>query len=244
MNGSGADSAAEFQLANLEASRTLAQAAVRAGVKRFIFISTVKVIGEFTKPGESWTESTKCKPIDAYSRSKLNAEAALWKISRETLLEIVVLRLPLIYGPGVKANFFRLIQAADRGLPLPIAAIKNKRSLLYVGNLVDAILACLTHPKATNESFLVSDGGGHSTPELVRGIAAKLGKPSRLIPFPENALRLTGKILRKSSTIDRLQNSLLIDSSKIQNMLDWHPPFTFEEGLTATVNWYNRIKSN
>lgn len=232
-----------FQKANLEVTRNLAEASALAGVKRFVFTSSIKVIGESTRSGEVWTEFAKYKPMDAYARSKVDAESSLINISRETGLEIVILRLPLVYGPGVKANFFRLIRLVELGLPLPIASIRNQRSFIYVGNLVDAIRLCLTHPKAAGKTFLISDGENLSTPDLVRRLAKNLGRPANFVPFPEKALRWIGKIMHMSATIDRLLNSLLIDSRNIRNILGWHPPFTIDEGLKETVNWYRRIKS-
>ncbi len=159
-------------------------------------------------------------------------------IAKETDLEIVVLRLPLVYGPGIKANMYRLFAAADRGRPMPLGSVRNSRSLLYVGNLVDVLSRTLEHPAAAGETFLLSDGEDLSTPELVRRIGRALGRPSRLLPIPPWFLRFGGRLLRRSAEVDRLLSSLQLDNGKIRTLLGWSPPFTVEEGLKATAQWF------
>lgn len=227
------------QRMNVTVTQVLAVAAGDAGVRRLVFISSVKAMGESTLLGEAWNESVPCAPHDAYGRSKLDAERTLIEISRKTGLEVVILRLPLIYGPGVKANMVRLFRGVDKGFHFPLGTVDNLRSLLYVGNVVDAIRVALEHPAAAGETFLVSDGEDVSTPELIRRIARALCRPARLLPFPPFIMRLVGRMTGNSAKIERLLSSLVIDSSKIQRVLSWKPPYTMEQGLKQTADWYN-----
>ena len=170
--------------------------------------------------------------------SKWEAEQALHRVAQETGLEVVIVRPPLVYGPGVGANFLRLLRFVHKGVPLPFGAINNQRSLVYVGNLVDAIITCLEYPGAAGQTYLVSDGEDVSTPELIRRIAHALGRPARLLPVPPALLRLAGQLTGKSAQVERLLDSLVIDSSKIRRELGWAPPFTMAQGLTETAQWF------
>ncbi len=227
-----------YQRTNVEVTRALALAAGQAAVKRFVFLSSVKAMGEETKPGEIWNEDSPCFPPDPYGQSKYDAEKVLIDMGRQSSMEMVILRLSLVYGPRVKANMARLFEIVRRGTPLPLARIKNARSLIYIGNLVDAIRVVLDHPAAANQTFLVSDGEDVSTPELIRRIACALNRPARLFPFPPSLLRLAGMLSGQSETLDRLLNSLLIDSSKIRHELNWTPTYSMEQGLSETAKWY------
>ncbi|MFQ5779944.1 MAG: UDP-glucose 4-epimerase family protein [Nitrospiria bacterium] len=244
MREEGPDPEAAYQQMNVGVTRALAEAAGKAGVKRFLFLSSVKAMGESTSPGEAWDESSPCFPQDAYGRSKRDAENVLIDVGQRTGLEIVILRLPLVYGPGVKANMARLFKIVARGVPLPLGGIGNARSLIFIGNLVDAILVTLDHPKAAGQTFLVSDGEDVSTPELIRRIAHALNRPARLLPFPPSLLRLAGKLTGRSATVDRLLNSLVVDSSKIGRELNWTPPYSMAQGLEETARWYLRGKED
>jgi len=207
--------------------------AAKAGVKRFIFISSVKVNGEGSQV--SYTENDTPAPQDAYGVSKREAEDLLVRIAVETGLQVVILRCPLVYGPGVKANFKNLIKLANSGLPLPFKGINNRRSFLYIGNLVDAINTCITHPLAVGETFLVSDGQDVSTPDLIKMIVSAMNKKAVLFSLHPNILKVLCKIAGKSEELEKLTGSLLVDSSKIRNLLGWRPPFTLEEGIRETV---------
>jgi nucleoside-diphosphate-sugar epimerase len=211
----------------------LAGIAAAAGVKRFIYISSVKVNGE----GKllPYTERDTPAPLDTYGITKWEAEQALQDISAKTDLEIVIIRPPLVYGPGVKANFLQLMKWAASGIPLPLGSIHNRRSMIYLGNLLDAIMTCAIHPEASGEVFLVSDDYDISVPELIRALTDAMGKKSKLLPFPVGFLKTAGKLTGKANDMDKLTGSLVVDISKIKNLLHWKPPFTFEEGIRETV---------
>lgn len=227
------DPLAEFREVNTEGTLNLAQQAAQAGVKRFVFVSSIKVNGEGRNA--PYRETDAPAPEDAYAISKWEAEQGLWRIAQETGLEVVVLRPPLIYGPGVKANFRRLLNTVARGWPLPLGAIENRRSLLYLGNFVDAIRACVEHPAAAGQTFLVDDGQPVSTPELVRAVARAMGRPARLLAVPAGVLELAGVLLGKRAVVARLTDSLWVDNSLIRTRLNWSPPYSMEVGLAATV---------
>ena len=176
----------------------------------------------------------------AYGISKFEAERELQTIAGKTGLEVVIVRPPLVYGPEVKANFLQLIKLINRGIPFPFAGVKNQRSMIFLGNLVDALLICITHPRAAGNTFLVSDGKNVSTPELIQKISLSLGKPARVFALPPGFLRFLGKLTGKSEAVSRLLDSLIVDSAKIRTELDWKPPFSIEEGLKETANWYFR----
>ena len=232
---------AAFREVNTYETVALAKAAAAHGVKRFIYISSIKVNGEgqnLSQKNKPYTEEDLPNPQDPYGQSKLEAEQNLQKIASDSELEIVILRPPLVYGPRVKANFLQLLHLIKKGIPLPFSSVANARSLLYVGNLVDAILTCLSHPNAVGQTFLLSDGEDLSTPELIRRLAKAMRQPDRLFPVPPSFLEQIGKLTGKSATVERLLGSLTIDSSKIQQTLNWKPPLTIERGLQATVDWY------
>jgi UDP-glucose 4-epimerase len=228
---------AAYREVNVEGTLALARAAVAAGVRRFLFMSSIKVNGEETT-GALFTETSRPEPRDPYGVSKWEAEQGLWEIARESDLEVVVLRPPLVYGPGVKANFQSLIRAVDRGIPFPFGTLRNQRSLVFVGNLADAVACSLERPAAAGETFLVSDGAAVSSGELVRVIGRALGRRPRLLPVPPGLMRLTGRVLRREAFVQRILGSLQVDSSHIRRTLDWTPPYTMTEGLAETARWW------
>ena len=240
MNEKASNRETAYDRMNVEVTRTLANACSQAWVKRFIFLSSIKAMGEETKTGTAWNESSPCNPQDAYGRSKHNAERVLNEIGRKTGIAVVILRTPLVYGPGVKANMARLFKIVDQKWPMPLQSVENARSLVYILNLVDAIRVALEHPKAAGQTYLVSDGEDVSTPELIRRIAVAIGKPARLFSVPLSLLRLAGRLTGKLETIDRLIGSLTVDTAKIQNELDWKPPYTMEQGLRETAEWFRK----
>ena len=236
MDDPASDPLTEFRKVNTEGTARLAAEAARCGVKRLVFISSIKVNGEETDT--PYVEESPVKPADPYGISKWEAEQALRQIEAATGLDVVIVRPTLVYGPGVKANFLKMMQAIKRRIPLPFASINNQRSLIYVGNLVDALATCATHPVAAGKTYLVSDGTDVSTPELIRQTAAALAVPARLLPFPVSLMRLAGKLTGKNGAVNRLTGSLTVDSSKIRRELGWVPPFTMEEGLKETAEWF------
>jgi len=238
MDDPAADPRTEFHRVNVEGTLKLARDAVSAGVRRLVFISSIKVNGEETVT--SYTSDSPTHPSDPYGISKWEAEQGLQRIESETGLEVVIVRPTLVYGPGVKANFLNMMKIISRGIPLPLASITNKRSLIYVGNLADALATCATHSEAAGKTYLVSDGEDVSTPGLIRKTALALGVSARLFPFPAALLRFAGKMTGKSCAVDRLIGSLAVDSSIIQRDLGWVPPFTMEEGLGLTAEWFNK----
>ena len=235
--GSPADSLAEYRRVNVAGSRRLAQQAAAAGARRLVFMSTIKVNGERTAE-RAYTEDDAPRPEDAYGISKQEAEQALREVAQKTGLEFVVLRPPLVYGPGVKGNFLRLMNLVARGVPLPLGAINNRRSFIYTGNLAGAIINALDAPQAAGRTYLVSDGEDVSTPDLVRGLARALGVKARLLSLPVAALDLGATLAGKRAEFERLSGSLQVDSSRIRRELDWRPPFTLAQGLELTAKWY------
>lgn len=227
MHDMAADALTEYRKVNVAATVNLARQAARAGVKRFVFLSSLKVNGE----SGAFTESFTPAPQNAYGISKYEAELELFRIAAETGLEIVVIRPPLVYGPGVKANFRALMRALARGIPLPLGAIHNRRSLLALDNLVDFILTCIKHPAAANEIFLVSDGEDLSTTDLIRRLANAMGRPARLIPLPAPLLIAAATLLAKGDIAQRLLGSLQVDISKARQVLGWRAPISVDEGL-------------
>jgi len=230
-----ADPLIAFRVVNVEGTLNLARQAAAAGVKRFVFISSVKVNGESTQPGRAFTETDSPDPQDAYGQSKHEAEQGLRQLAASTGMEVVIIRPPLVYGPGVKANFAALMRAVQRGWPLPLGAVHNQRSLVALDNLVDFIVTCITHPQAANQIFLVSDGQDLSTTELVRGMARASGVPARLLPLPVWALQACGRLLRKGDALQRLCGNLQVDISKARTLLGWVPPVSLEEGLKRAM---------
>ncbi len=235
MNDAAQDPLAAFRAANVTLTLNLARQAAAAGLRRFVFISSIKVNGEATLPGQPFTEHDAFAPQDSYGVSKMEAEQGLHQIAAETGLEVVIIRPPLVYGPGVRANFAALIQAVARGVPLPLGVINNRRSLVALDNLLDLIMTCLSHPAAANQTFLVSDGEDLSTPELVRRMARAVGKPARLLPVPLWLLNAGARLLDKQDKLQRLSGSLQLDISKARELLGWQPPITVNEGLRRTV---------
>lgn len=235
MQDTEADPLAAFRAVNVEGTLTLARQAVAAGVKRFVFVSSAKVNGEFTLPGQAFTEADIPDPKDAYGQSKHEAEQGLRQLSANTGMEVVIIRPPLVYGPGVKANFLALMLAVQRGWPLPLGAVHNQRSLVALSNLVDFIVTCITHPQAANQTFLVSDGQDLSTTELVRGMAQAAGVPARLLPVPAWALQAGASLLGKGDAVQRLCGNFKVDISKARSLLCWLPPVSVEEELRRAM---------
>lgn len=219
----GRQDEALYDAVNCRATGRLAEAAARAGARRFVFMSSIKVNGESTPPERPFRAADKPRPQDPYGRSKLCAERALRQVAQASGLETSVIRPPLVYGPGVRANFLRLVRLVDSRLPLPFASIRNRRSLVYTGNLAALVGRCLEHPQAAGGTFLASDGEDLSTPELVRRIGAALGFSPRLFPFPP--FLLPGKVT----------GSLVVDCTETQAILGWRPSYTVDEGLARTV---------
>jgi nucleoside-diphosphate-sugar epimerase len=235
MQDGSADPLGEYRRTNVEGTLNLASQAAAAGVQRFIFISSVKVNGEFTAVGQRFRPDDVSAPQDPYGISKMEAEQGLRQIAVNTGIEVVIIRPPLVYGPGVKANFAALIRAVQRGWPLPLGAVHNQRSLVALGNLVDFIITCTTHPAAANQTFLVSDGQDLSTSELVRGMAQAARVPARLLPVPVPLLHLAGRMLGRADAVDRLCGNLQVDSSKARDLLGWTPPVSVQEGLIRAM---------
>lgn len=235
MKDSAADPLAEFRKVNVAGTLNLARQAAAAGVKRLVFVSSVKVNGEYTSPGQAFTESDLPAPQDAYGVSKHEAELGLRQIAVESGIEVVIIRPPLVYGPGVKANFAALMQAVRRGWPLPLGAVHNQRSLVALDNLVDFIVTCTSHSQAANQTFLVSDGHDLATSDLVRGLACATGVPARLVPVPILALLAGAALLGKRDAVQRLCGNLQVEIAKARDLLGWAPPVSVDEGLRRAV---------
>jgi nucleoside-diphosphate-sugar epimerase len=228
---------AAHDLINVSGTEHLARSAALAGVKKFIFISTVKVMGEKTWD-IPFIETQLPDPVDVYGKSKLKGEIALHRISDEFDMGIVILRPPLLYGPGVKANMLTLLKLCQLSVPFPFAAINNKRSLLYVENLADAVTVCLENVKANGQTYFVCDGVDLSTPTLICKISLALNKPARLFPVPSFLLRLAGKIIGKPLIVERLLENLQVSDKKLRKQLGWTPPFNMIQGLDKMATWY------
>lgn len=231
----------QYRQANTLGTINLARQCAKIGVRRFIFVSTVKVLGD--GKNAPYRADDLARPGDAYAISKWEAEQALSQIARETGMDVVVLRPPLVYGPGVKGNFLRLMRAIEKRHPLPLGAIQNRRSLIYLGNLVNVVRLCLVHPEAPGKTFLVSDGDDVSTPELIRRIAAAMQRRPFLVPVPVAWMEWAGATLGKRAAVDRLIGSLAVNIAPIQETLGWQPPFTMQSGLAATAQWYSKIEA-
>jgi nucleoside-diphosphate-sugar epimerase len=230
------DPLAAFRKVNVAGTIHLATEAAKAGVTRLIFLSSVKVNGESTIVGSPFAFTTAANPQDAYGISKYEAEDGLKSITKKTGLEVVIIRPPLVYGNGVKANFANMLKLVKLGLPLPFGVIHNKRSLIYIENLTSFINTCITHPSAANNTFLVSDGDDVSTTQLLKACAFAMNKPLRLIPVPQSWLAFAFKLLGKASMADRLLGNLQIDNTHACQTLAWRPPYTLAQGLERTVN--------
>lgn len=239
MNDKCSDPLAEFRRVNVEGTVALARQAAVAGVRRFVFLSSVKVNGEFTKPGHPFTADDVPSPEDPYGVSKHEAEQLLRQIAAEAGMEVVIIRPPLVYGPGVKANFESMMRWLARGVPLPLAAVtENRRSLVALDNLVDLIVTCLRHPAAANQTFLVSDGEDLSTARLLKRMGAAIGQPVRLFYMPQALLKLGATLLNKPGIYQRLCGSLQLDIAKTRHLLDWSPPVTVDEGLRRAAEGF------
>ena len=229
------DPLSHFRRVNVEGTLNLARQSVSAGVRRFVFISSIGVNGVRTAPGRSFSEMENTNPHNAYALSKWEAEKGLMLLSEETGLEVVILRPPLVYGLGAPGNFAALMRAVQRSWPLPLGTVHNQRSLVALDNLVDLIVTCITHPQAANQTFLVSDGQDLSTTELVRGMAQAAGVPARLLPVPVWALQAGASLLGKGDAAQRLCGNLQVDISKARSLLGWVPPLSVEEGLRRAM---------
>ena len=224
----------EYRRVNTEGTLNLARQAAASGVRRFVFLSSVKVSGESTA-GKVFNPNDVPVPGGAYGLSKWESEQGLWEIASQTGMEVVVVRPPLVYGPGVKGNFARLISLLRSGIPLPLAAVNNRRSFIGLDNLVDLLIRCVDHPKAAGQTLLVSDGRDLSTLELLHMIANAMGRSARLFPVSVPLLRLAGRALGRLNEVDRLVGSLQVDSSATRELLGWTPPVSVEEGLRRMV---------
>ena len=240
MDDSVSDPLAEFRRVNVLGTLALARQAAECGVRRFVFISTVKINGEQTLPGEAFSVRCRDAPQDPYGQSKMEAEQGLHKIAQQTGMEVVIIRPPLVYGPGVKGNFLMLLKLANSALPLPFGSIRNRRSMVYVENLVSMIVCVIDHPRAGDRTFLVSDGEDLSTTRLFAEIRRFLGRKNRLFPVPTGLLFFMGTVFGKRAMIDRLCGSLQIDIGYAREVLDWKPPISTRVGLEKTATDFNQ----
>ncbi|MDR1855201.1 MAG: SDR family oxidoreductase [Azoarcus sp.] len=236
MKESAADALAEYRRVNLDGSARLGAQAARAGVRRFVFVSTVKVWGERSR--QPFTVDTPPAPTDPYAISKLEAERALSSLTACSGMEVVIVRPPLVYGPGVKANFLRMMQWLDRGRPLPLAGVDGQRSLAARANLVDLLARCVEHPAAANQILPVSDGEDLSMPDLLRRLGAALGKPARLLRVPPWLLDVAARLLGRRDYFEKLSAPLQVDIGHTKRLLDWSPPMTVDEALKQTVAYF------
>ena len=243
MNDSAEDNLTDFRKVNVDGTLNLARQAARFGVKRFVFVSSVKVNGEVNKKNKPFRADDNPNPQDPYGISKCEGEAGLIQLSKETGMEVVIIRPPLVYGPGVKANFLNMIKILDKGIPLPLRSVSNKRSLVFVGNLVDLLIRVTDHPKAAGHVFLVSDDHDVSTATLLKSMSSALGKKAKLIPVPLFLLKAIFYIIVKASHSQRLLESLSLDISKTKELLSWTPPISFEEGIARTARSFLNSKS-
>ena len=228
----------EFRKVNLQGTLNLARQAATANVRRFIFISSVKVNGEMSQPGSPFREDDAAAPSEAYGISKWEAEVALRQVAEDTGMEYVIIRAPLVYGPGVRGNFLRMMQWASSGFPLPLGSVRNARSLVALDNLVDLIGVAIDHPAASNQIFFAADGQDLSTPALLRRLGRLLGKPARLIPVPASLIYGISALLGKRHLAHRLCGFLQVDISKSQKLLGWHPVVSLDEALQKTVDHF------
>lgn len=235
MDDRSADPLAQFRKVNVDASVNLARQAHAMGVKRLVFVSSVKVNGESTLPGKPFSASDAPRPADPYGVSKFEAEQALLALGRESGMEVVIVRPPLIYGPGVKANFLSLLKVVARGWPLPLARVAGRRSMVALDNLADLLVTCAFHPRAPGQVFMVSDGVDLSVPELVRMLAHAMGKPARLVPVPVGLMRAGASMLGRSGMTDRLFGSLQVDIAHTRALLEWSPVVLPQDAIEETV---------
>lgn len=235
MDDLSADPLEAYRQVNVAGTLNLASQAAQAGVRRFVFVSSIKVNGEATQPGQPFTADDVPSPLDPYGVSKLEAEQGLRDIEAQTGMGVVIVRPPLVYGPGVKANFASMMRWVARGIPLPLGAIHNARSMVALDNLVDLLVTCLKHPAAAGQTFLVSDGKDVSTTELLRRTAEAMGKKTLLLPVPASVLELGASLLGKRAVAQRLCGSLQVDIEKTRRLLGWTPPLTLDQGLKKAV---------
>lgn len=233
----GAGAPALYRRINVEGTRRLAEAAGKSGARRFIFLSSVKVHGE-ASGASAFTERDSPAPEDPYGISKWEAEQALAQATERSDLVPVILRAPLVYGPGVKGNFGSLLRVCDGPLPLPFGAVRNRRSLIYLANLTAAIRECVTNTRAEGKTFVLRDGEDISTPELIRRLRAALGRPARLVSLPPSSLRRLAGIIGRKGAAMRLLDSLVVDDGLIRASLGWSPPLTLDQGLRLTAEWF------
>ncbi|RSC29633.1 SDR family oxidoreductase [Pseudomonas putida] len=238
MNDTEPDPLAAFRRINVDGTVNLARQAAAAGVRRFVFVSSIKVNGEGTVKGRPYKPDDVPAPVDPYGVSKREAEDALLRLAQETGLEVVIIRPVLVYGPGVKANFQAMMRWLDKGVPLPFGAIDNRRSLVALDNLVDLIITCMDHPGAANQTLLVSDGEDLSTTGLLRRMAAALGRPARLLPVPSMLLELAATLLGKRALSQRLCGSLQVDIEKTRSLLGWTPPVSVDDALRQAARHF------
>ncbi len=234
--------AAALKRVNVDGTEALARQSAVMGVRRLVYVSSIKVSGEHTRE-RPFASHDRPAPQDAYASSKLEAEQALRRAANETGLEIVIVRPPLVYGPGVKGNFLRLMQVVDRGLPLPVGSINNLRSLIAIDNLADFLGVCMDHAAAAGRTFPVADGEDLSTPELMRRIAVAMNRPFRAWPLPPTLLRVAANTAGKGQWFERLCGSLQVSNDAACEQLGWRPPQTVDEMLLCTVEWYRRTKT-
>lgn len=230
----------EFRKVNVEGTLNLARQSVASEVKRFVFISSLKVNGEQTEPGMPFTEEDVSFSDDPYASSKYEAEVGLRKLAADTGMEVVIIRPPLVYGPGVKGNFLSLMRLVSMGLPLPFGKFDNRRSMISLVNMVHFIITCLHHPEAGNQTFLISDGEDLSVTQLLKKIASAMGRPSRLIPIPSFLLKMALSIVGKTSIADRLCGSLQVDITKARTLLGWSPVISVDEGFKQTAHFFQQ----
>ena len=241
MNDKSSDPFSEFRRVNVAGTANFARQAATAGVKRFVYLSSIKVNGEFTTFRQPFTADDVPAPEDPYSVSKYEAERLLRQMATETGMEVIIIRPPLVYGPGVKANFESMLRWLARGVPLPLAAVTdNRRSMVTLDNLVDLIMTCLNHTAAANQTFLVSDGEDLSTADLLRRMGETLERPARLFYVPTALLKLGATVVRKPGIYQRLCGSLQLDITKTQQLLDWTPPLSVDEGLRRTADGFRK----
>lgn len=228
-----------YRRVNVEGTRRLVESCVRAGVRRLIFMSSVKAVGEGGhSPDRPYTETDACRPVDPYGISKMEAEQIVSAAGKTRGIQVVILRAPLVYGPGVRGNFLRLLRALDGGLPIPVATVRNARSMVFVGNLVDIIRLSMEHPLAAGAIFFVADQEPLSTQELIRRLSHHLGRRPRIVPVPVGLLMFVASCFGKRLEVDRLVGSLVVDTHALRGALGWHPPFGVDHGLAETVRWF------
>jgi UDP-glucose 4-epimerase len=236
-----ADPLAAYRAANVDGALNAAAAAQQAGARRIVFVSSVKALGE-SEPGRPWREDDAPAPVDPYGISKFEAEQALFAFGREHGVEVAVVRPPLVYGPGVRANFRGLMRAVDRGIPLPLGAVDARRSMVYVGNLADAIRTLATRPEPVGGVYHVTDGDDLTVAGMIEAIAGALGRPARLVPVPVAWLRGLGRLTGKTAQVERLTSSLRVDSSRLRRELGWTPPWSVTQGLAETARAYQTAR--